>query len=61
MHMIQHLNWPIIIAVIAVALALIIFLALRNKRDKKELLPPDTTEDPVADVRKQHDGRNDSL
>lgn len=59
--MMQHLNWPIIIAVIAMALALMIFLAIRNKRDKKELLPPDTTEDPVAEARKLHEDRDDSL
>jgi cytoskeletal protein RodZ len=42
----EDINVPVVIAVGAAALLLIIFFIYRNYRDKKKYLPPDAT-DPV--------------
>ena len=44
----QSTNIGIIVIVVLAALALVIFLAIRNRKDRKELLPPQGTDDSVT-------------
>jgi hypothetical protein len=55
------MNWPIIIAAIIGAALLMIFFARRNWRDRKEILPPDVTDDPVSGAKRESQQRDDSI
>lgn len=52
-------NTGLIIIVALAALALIVFLIVRNYKDRKELLPPDVTDDPVKEKRMDHHREKD--
>ncbi len=50
----------ILVIVAVAAIALITFLIMRNKKDRKEILPP-TSEDPMEDDKKGQRSREDQL
>lgn len=47
----SSVNTGLIVLVAVAALALIIFLLIRNRKDRKELMPPEATDDPVQEKR----------
>lgn len=47
----SELNTGVIVIVGLAALALIVFLAVRNQKDRKKILPPETTDDPVEETK----------
>jgi FtsZ-interacting cell division protein ZipA len=56
----QHINLTTVIIVGLAAIALIVFVILRNKKDRKKYLPPDST-DPVADQKTEQRNRENNL
>ncbi|MRG47161.1 hypothetical protein GFS24_18715 [Chitinophaga sp. SYP-B3965] len=50
----------LIVVIVLAAIALIAFLIKRNKRDRKELFPPGST-DPVEEEKKEQEGNEDRL
>ncbi|UYQ94490.1 hypothetical protein MKQ68_05220 [Chitinophaga horti] len=55
------MNWPLILTVAIAAIALVIFLARRNRQDKEEILPPEVTDDPVLKTKRDQQAREDSI
>jgi hypothetical protein len=49
----------VIVPVIIAGAALIVFLTIKNIRDKKKLLPPDSTDDVVNEQRMDQERRRD--
>ena len=41
----ENIHIGVIVIVVMAALALVIFIIARNRRDRKELFPPEATED----------------
>lgn len=50
----------VIVVTILAAIALVAFLIKRNKRDRKELFPSESS-DPVAEEKKEQQGNEDKL
>lgn len=55
------MNTTIIIIVAVAALALIVFVTVRNMKDRKKILPPDSTDDKVLETRMDKDRRRTQL
>lgn len=51
----------IIVLIALAALTLIIFLIIRNKKDRKNLFPPDSTEDATEETRRDQHRQEDKL
>jgi hypothetical protein len=54
----QHINLGVIVVVVVAVLALIVFIIARNKKDRKELLPPEKVDDITAEVRMDQERRS---
>jgi uncharacterized protein YxeA len=57
---IRSMDIAIILIVVLAAIALLVFLIRKNRRDKKELFTPEAT-DPVAEEKKEQQGDKDNL
>ncbi|WEK34031.1 MAG: hypothetical protein P0Y53_16205 [Candidatus Pseudobacter hemicellulosilyticus] len=55
----QNLQLGIIIIVAVAALALIIFLVMRNKKDRKEIYSPEKMDDAVGEQKMEQQRRED--
>ncbi|MGN6435273.1 MAG: hypothetical protein ACTHMM_02020 [Agriterribacter sp.] len=55
------MNTAIVIIVAIVALALIVFVTIRNVKDRKKVLPPDSTDDKVLEARMNKERRRKQL
>jgi FtsZ-interacting cell division protein ZipA len=51
----HYVNVTTIVIVTLIAIALIVFMILRNRKDKKELLKDDPVEDEIANQQRQKD------
>jgi len=54
----EDINIPLIIIVVIVVVALLLFLNWRNRRDRKNLFPPEST-DPVEKNKTEKEMRRD--
>ena len=54
----EDINIPLIVIVVIVLVALLLFLNWRNRRDKKKLFPPEST-DPVEENKTEKEMRRD--
>lgn len=57
----QNTNTWIIALIVLAALAVIVFLVIRNLKDRKELLPPGSTDDATEETRMDQQRRQDKL
>ncbi|MGN6492638.1 MAG: FeoB-associated Cys-rich membrane protein [Agriterribacter sp.] len=55
------MNTTIVIIVGIVALALIVFVTVKNVKDRKKVLPPDSTDDKVLEARMNKEHRRKQL
>jgi hypothetical protein len=54
-----QINLGVVVVVVIAALGLIVFIIVRNKKDRKELLPPEKVEDVTAEVRMDQERKSD--
>jgi len=55
------INIGALVIVGLMVLVLVIFTIARNRKDRKKLLPPETTEDPVEETRSDQEREKDKL
>ena len=55
------MNTTIVIIVSIVALALIVFVTVKNVKDRKKVLPPDSTDDKVLEARLNKERRRKQM
>jgi hypothetical protein len=49
----------VIVVVVVAVLGLIVFLTVRNRKDRKELFPPEKVDDVTAEVRMDQERKSD--
>jgi hypothetical protein len=57
----SEINIPAVVIVSLLAIAFIIFIIIRNKKDKNKHLPPSSTGDAVDRIKSDHDRRKDTI
>lgn len=54
-------NSLMLILIILIAVAFVMFLVVRNRRDQKKEFPPDAADDPVETEREKQESHRDRL
>lgn len=57
----QHINIGVLIVAVLAAMGLIIYLVIRNRKDRKNFSPPDAGGDPVEEERAEQQRKRDSI